>query len=116
MSSESSEERGYMKELLEFLSDEKNREYCLPVVTRLLAQRKRKGFYVIKDEKFPVDDVQDKIVEICNALVRQSLNKGSYDASLVPTIISPEQAPNFYVHTHWITLWRFRYKLRECFV
>jgi len=97
----------------EFLGTEVNRNYCLPVVRKLLQQRLRKGFYIVKGKiRVPRDDLKENILPIFEALIEKSIDEG-YDASLVPTIISKDQAPNFYVSEerpkqdelwHWIKL------------
>ncbi len=90
----------YKELLFEFLDESINREYCLPVVRKLLQANFRKGKYVIKkpDRKLELlpEEVEGKTKEICEFIVEKALKEG-YSALVVPFIISKEQAPNFYI-------------------
>jgi len=90
----------YKELLFEFLEDRKKREYCLPIVRRLLQANFRKGKYIIKasGRKLEIlpEEIEEKVEEICEFIVEKSLREG-YSALVVPFIISKEQAPNFYI-------------------
>lgn len=90
----------YKKFLFEFLEDRKKREYCLPIVRKLLQANFRKGKYIVKTsggrlEILP-EEIEEKVEKICEFIVEKALKEG-YSALVVPFIISKEQAPNFYI-------------------
>jgi hypothetical protein len=89
----------YKTQLQEFLGDRLNRKYSAYLLRKLLANRLRKGKYVIVGQtfrkEFLPEDLEQKTFEVCDALVKACLEKGGYDASVIPTVISQEQAPNF---------------------
>lgn len=108
----------YRAVLENYLSNEQNRKYSAPVLKMLLRQRFRGGVYVIgrgsESSKFSENDLYAKPFEICESLVAYLRNKREYDASVIPTIISSEQAPNFRIQEmepDEETLWRFLYLL-----
>jgi len=90
----------YKELLFGFLKDRKKREYCLPIVRKLLQANFRKGKYIIKTSErrleISPEEVEEKIEEICKFIVEKALKEG-YSALVVPFIISKEQAPNFYI-------------------
>lgn len=88
------------RDLLEkFLEDETNRKYALPIVKRLLQQRFRSGYYIVKGKiKVKESELENNILNIFEALIDKSVGEDrKYDASLIPTIISIDNAPNFYI-------------------
>ncbi|RLG16573.1 hypothetical protein DRN69_00490 [Candidatus Pacearchaeota archaeon] len=90
----------YKEFLFGFLKDKMKREYCLPIVRKLLQANFRKGKYIIKtsDRKLEIlpEEIEEKIEEICEFIVEKALKEG-YSALIVPFIVSKEQAPNFYI-------------------
>ena len=104
----------YKELLIQFLSEKTNRQYAVPIAKRLLQQRLRKGYYIIKGKiKVHQNELEEKMPLIFEELVNQSVDKG-YDASLIPTIISSQQAPNFYIGKETPTedeLYRFLFLL-----
>lgn len=106
------------KTMLEgYLSDRLNRKYSAEILRRLLQQRFRKGMYVIgkgsQAKRFSQMDLYTKSFEVCNSLVAHVKSKG-YDASVVPTMISNELAPNFRIQETLPNegeIWRFLYLL-----
>lgn len=89
----------YIRLLEEYLKEKSNRRYSLPIVKRLLQQRLRKGYYVVKGKvKIHEKELEDNIRNIFKSIIERCVNEDKkYDASLIPTIISPELAPNFYL-------------------
>ncbi|MEM5882487.1 MAG: hypothetical protein QXS69_03440 [Candidatus Aenigmatarchaeota archaeon] len=88
------------RDLLEkFLEDETNRKYALPIVKKLLQQRLRSGYYIVKGKiKVKESELENNILNIFEALIDKSVGEDKkYDASLIPTIISIDNAPNFYI-------------------
>jgi len=90
----------YKELLFGFLEDRKKREYCLPIVRKLLQANFREGKYIIKapGRKLEIlpEEIEEKVEEICEFVVEKALKEG-YSALVVPFIISKEQAPNFYI-------------------
>ncbi|MEM5847326.1 MAG: hypothetical protein QXE97_04540 [Candidatus Aenigmatarchaeota archaeon] len=89
----------YKKLLENFLKEKSNRSYALPIVERLLQQRLRKGHYIIKGKmKVHESELENNMLHIFESLIEKCVREDKkYDASLIPTIISPDQAPNFYL-------------------
>jgi len=106
------------KTLLEdYLQNELNRKYSAKILSKLLQQRFRKGMYVIgrgsQAKRFSEMELYSKSFEVCNSLVAHVKSKG-YDASVVPTTISNDLAPNFRIQETLPDegeLWRFLYLL-----
>jgi len=90
----------YKELLFKFLEDDMNRDYCVPIVRKLLQANLRKGKYIIKisNKKLEIlpEEIKEKTKEICEFIVEKALREG-YSALVVPFIISKEQAPNFYI-------------------
>lgn len=85
----------YEKLLYRFLSEEENRKYALPIFERLI-QAIRHG-EIAEIRKAGREVFVEKMVEIFEKMKDDSLKKERYVAHIFPTIISPEQAPNFYI-------------------
>jgi hypothetical protein len=90
----------WKKQLFEFWKEEKNREYCIPIMEKLLRANFRKGKYIIeaRGEKLEVlpEEIEEKLEKISDHLVKKALEEG-YGAYIVPFIISIDQAKNFYI-------------------
>jgi len=90
----------YKDLLFKFIEDENNRKYCMPILQKLLQQNKKGKYYSIKvgrdSKKFEQEELENKIKEICETMVEKSLKEG-YNTMIVPSMISIDQAPNFYL-------------------
>jgi len=86
----------YENLLKEFFKKEANLEYCVPIIKKLLRQRERKGYYVVESLKVQEDELKNKISDVLKKLIDVSKKEG-FDASVLPTMISIKQAPNFYI-------------------
>jgi len=92
----------YKELLFEFLKEETNRKYCVPIIERLLQANKRKGKFVLTISKsnrrleVSPEEIEKRVEEICEFIIQKALEEG-YGAFVVPFIISKDQAPNFYV-------------------
>ncbi|KUO42248.1 MAG: hypothetical protein APU95_05675 [Hadesarchaea archaeon YNP_N21] len=107
----------YRALLEEYLNNELNRKYSAGILNRLLQQRFRKGMYVIgrgsQAKRFSEMDLYTKSFEVCDSLVAYVKRRG-YDASVVPTMISSDLAPNFRIRETLPDegeLWRFLFLL-----
>lgn len=91
---------GYKELLFKFLESSGNREYCTPIIKKLLQANFRNGKYIIKrsDEKLEIlpEEIEGKLEKICEFIIEKSIKEG-YSALVIPFIISKEQAPNFYI-------------------
>jgi hypothetical protein len=87
----------YKKLLEDFLKEESNRQYALPIAKKLLQQRKRKGYYVVKGKIKMPEDKLDISLFFQNLIEKCVKEDKEFDSSLLPTVISPQQAPNFYI-------------------
>ncbi|AFU57331.1 hypothetical protein Ngar_c03830 [Candidatus Nitrososphaera gargensis Ga9.2] len=76
--------------LEQYFSKEVNRRYSLPIIQNLTQQHMHGDIRELKTDP-------DNILKICNKLIQDSLSDKRYTASVVPTIISPQMARNFYL-------------------
>jgi len=84
----------YQVLLEDFLKDKRNRRYAAVILNKLTSQHRHgviaeirnKGFYSFVEE----------LERIIDYLVNDSIKKRRYTASILPTMISPQQAPNFW--------------------
>jgi hypothetical protein len=85
----------YKKLLEDFLKEESNRQYALPIFERL-TQAIRHGEIadMIKQGR---EKIVKRMPEIFEKMKDDALKKKRYVAHIFPTIISPQQAPNFYI-------------------
>ncbi|MEM2260643.1 MAG: hypothetical protein QXO40_02805 [Candidatus Aenigmatarchaeota archaeon] len=83
------------KLLYQFLSDKENRKYALPILERLIQAIKHGEIAEIR--KAGREELIEKMPEIFEKMKNDALKKERYVAHIFPTIISPEQAPNFYI-------------------
>jgi hypothetical protein len=85
----------YKKLLEDFLKEESNRQYALPIFERL-TQAIRHG-EIADIRKQGREEIVKRMPEIFEKMKDDALKKKRYVAHIFPTIISPEQAPNFYI-------------------
>jgi hypothetical protein len=85
----------YKKLLEDFLNEESNRQYALPIFERL-TQAIRHG-EIADIRKQGREEIVKRMTEIFEKMKDDALKKKRYVAHIFPTIISPEQAPNFYI-------------------
>jgi hypothetical protein len=85
----------YKKLLEDFLNEESNRQYALPIFERL-TQAIRHG-EIADIRKQGREEIVKRMPEIFEKMKDDALKKKRYVAHIFPTIISPEQAPNFYI-------------------
>lgn len=88
------------KEILSaYLKSDLNRRYCQPIINQMLQANFRKGQFVIKagTSRLAVapNEIEEKAQEIVEFMVRKALLEG-YNSLVVPSIVSRDQAPNFY--------------------
>ncbi len=86
--------------LFEFWKKRENREYCIPIMEKLLQANFRKGRYVIKIKRKRLEilpeEIEKKLEEISEHLIEKALEEG-YGAYVVPFMISMDRAPNFFI-------------------
>ncbi|MEM3573143.1 MAG: hypothetical protein QXE05_03790 [Nitrososphaeria archaeon] len=80
--------------LKEFLSKNSNRIYASNILIKLTGQHQH-GF-IAETRKSGVLAFIDRMEDIIDDLVEDSTKKERYTASILPTAISPEMAPNFW--------------------
>jgi len=85
----------YKKLLENFLEEESNREYALPIFQRLIQAIKHGEIKRIREQGR--EELIKKMPEIFEKMKDDALEKKRYVAHIFPTIISPQQAPNFYI-------------------
>jgi hypothetical protein len=85
----------YKKLLEDFLKEESNRQYALPIFEKLIQAIQRGEIADIR--KQGREKLIEKMSEIFEKMKDDALKKKRYVAHIFPTIISPEQAPNFYI-------------------
>lgn len=81
----------FKNEVINYLSDKGNCRYSMPIIRNLTQQ------HLHDPEIQALKTDSDNALHICKLLVDRSLASKRYDASLVPTIISPQMAKNFYL-------------------
>lgn len=84
----------YKKLLENFLQKESNRRYALPIFDGLTQAIKHGEIANMKKNK---EKLVEKMPEIFEKIKNDALRKKRYVAHIFPTIISPEQAPNFHI-------------------
>lgn len=88
------------KELFyKFVENKNNVPLYFPIVKNLLRQRKSGNKYKIKGYgEIKQEDLTDpiKVAEVFDYLIKNSIKNKNYDASIFPTLISKNEAPNFY--------------------
>ena len=82
----------YESLLNDFLRDEQNRRYSANIIDKLTFQHKLGLINQIRRER----GFAERIQEVIEFLVNDAINKKRYTASILPTIVSPNQAPNFW--------------------
>jgi hypothetical protein len=85
----------YKKLLEDFLKEESNKQYALPIFEKLIRAIQRGEIADIR--KQGREKLIEKMSEIFEKMKDDALKKKRYVAHIFPTIISPEQAPNFYI-------------------
>jgi len=86
--------RNYQVLLKDFLEDKQNRKYAAVILNKLtgqhrhglIAEIRNKGFYSFVEE----------LEKVIDYLVNDAIKRRRYTASILPTMISPQQAPNFW--------------------
>lgn len=100
----------YKNELEKFLEKESNRVYSANILNKLIRQITVGEIADIKKSSSFVDDM-DKIIDV---IVKRAYEKG-YSASFIPTVISADDAPNFYIGREYnptdTEIYRFLYLL-----
>ncbi len=101
----------YKKELEKFLEKESNREYSAKILYKLTSQMTVGEIAEIKKSSSNFVDNIEKTISI---IVKRAYEKG-YSASFIPTVISFDNAPNFYIGKEYnptdIEIYRFLYLL-----
>ncbi|MBS7657987.1 hypothetical protein KEJ20_02370 [Candidatus Bathyarchaeota archaeon] len=85
----------YKELLYQFLSNEKNRHYALPIFKKLIQAIKHGPVAEVK--KAGREELIEKMPAIFEKMKNEALKRRRYVAHIFPTIISPELAPNFYI-------------------
>jgi hypothetical protein len=85
----------YKKLLEDFLKEESNRRYALPIFERL-TQAIRNG-EIADIRRQGREEIIKRMPEMFEKMKYDALKKKRYVAHIFPTIISPEKAPNFYI-------------------
>ncbi|MCS7109663.1 MAG: hypothetical protein NZ903_02610 [Candidatus Micrarchaeota archaeon] len=105
--------------LYDFLKNDINFQYCLPIVKKLLQANFRGGKFVITIDKtreklvITPSEINTRLPEILDFMVKKASIEG-YNAIVIPSIISKDQAPNFYIGEETPEpeeLWKFIYLL-----
>jgi hypothetical protein len=91
----------YRELLYDFFKEEINKQYAAFILRKLLqANKPRKGKYPIKigreTKYFSPEEVEKRPQEICDAIVEKALKEG-YNALAIPSLVSVNLAPNFYI-------------------
>jgi len=81
-------------ELRRFLDKDYNRRYALPILISLTKQYNYGPFKELR--KNPKGSIET-VFDLCQELAANEVKRHRYTASIVPTIISPEMARNFYL-------------------
>jgi hypothetical protein len=81
----------FREELENYFKNKTNRRYSLPIMQNLVAQ------YKMDTPIGKLRNNPDKLMQICDLLVKDCLKQERYTASVVPTIISPQMGRNFYL-------------------
>jgi hypothetical protein len=85
----------YETQLNEFLTDPKNRSYAASIINKLTAQHKHGKIAEIRNKG--LTEMADRIHEIVEYLVDEdAIRRKRYTSSILPTIVSPQLAPNFW--------------------
>lgn len=84
----------YELQLDEFFKDPKNRSYAANIINKLTAQHKH-GLIAKIRNRGPAE-MADRIHEIVGYLVDDAIEEKRYTSSILPTIVSPQLAPNFW--------------------
>lgn len=82
----------YQSLLKKYLDDKQNRKYSATILEKLTGQHRHGFIAEIRREGAFVDRIQETI----DFLVEDAVAKKRYTASVLPTIVSPDQAPNFW--------------------
>jgi len=107
----------YKVKLFNFLKNSVNREYCLPIMNKMLRANFMRGKFIITIDKtreklsLSREEIIKNIENIIEFIVKKALIEG-YNALAIPFIISKEKAPNFYIieeKPKEDELWRFLY-------
>ena len=83
----------YKLALMDFLSKERNRRYASYILDRLTGQY-RHGYIAEVRNKAAFEIEAENVIKYI--VEESSIKKRRYTATIVPTIITPEQAPNFW--------------------
>lgn len=78
--------------LNDFLLDAQNRKYAANILNKLTGQHRHGPIALIRREK----SFSDRIQEVIAYLVKDAINRKRYTVSIIPTVVSPELAPNFW--------------------
>jgi len=84
----------YQDLLNEFFEDRQNRKYAAGILHKLTGQHRHGCIAEIRREG--ISGFIDKMEDVITYLVDDAINKKRYTSSILPTIVSPQQAPNFW--------------------
>jgi hypothetical protein len=84
----------YQNLLEKFLDDRQNSKYAAGILLKLTGQHRHGSIANIR--KKGMTAITDNVKDIITYLVEDSINKRRYTASILPTIVSPQLAPNFW--------------------
>jgi|YelNatPaOPRAMG01_1025707.scaffolds.fasta_scaffold13835_2 hypothetical protein len=82
----------YKSMLYDFLLKSQNRKYAAQILAKLTGQHRHGPIALIRRE----EAFADKIHDVIEYLVNDAINNKRYTVSIIPTVVSPELAPNFW--------------------
>jgi hypothetical protein len=84
----------YQSLLEDFIKNKQNRRYAVNIIAKLTGQHRHGPIAKIRNQG--TSAMVDRIEDIITYLVNDATSKKRYTSSILPTIVSPQQAPNFW--------------------